>query len=236
MHEPFEIVLVYDGNKKDYVNSLSNICDFDHVVMNPQKRFYIDLLNDAYNFCSGPYYMHLENDFYWDNPLCLESALSALEQFNDVDFVRFEHLPFTRNQFSEFRKVPHDELGILKRDVPYQFNLNPHIRRVKFPTKTGFPQEDSTDKHFERIMDKTWIADGRVSSCLFGNNFRHLGIYDEFGFYKPYYAERFTLRKWEKTIDRPLYEFDQFCSNFHYRQLFMRYLHDNWSKHNKKRN
>ena len=226
MRVPFELVLVYDGNSIEYVNRLLDIYDFEYIVMNSQGRFYIDLLNDAYGFCTGDYYMHLENDFYWDNPLCLESALSALEQFDDVDFVRFEHLPFTKNQFKEFRELPHDTLGIMKRNVPYQFNLNPHLRRTRFPMTGGFPIRDTSGEHFERVMDKAWIENGHVSSCLFGDNFRHLGVYDEYGNYKDYYAERFTLKRGESTID-PVREFDAFCSNNYYRTLFKEYIDDN---------
>jgi hypothetical protein len=221
MPEPYELMMVADNTDDAYLMMLSKIGTPDGWIINYKGVSRFALINRALDLCKGTYYMHLENDFYWENQNCLKSAISTLQKHDDIDFVRFEQLPFNENIFSEYRQTPFNKLGIMKSDAPYQFTFNPHLRRNKFPC--GRFQETDFTKQPEQHHNDNYQG---TSACLFGNNFRHLGIYDEGGHYKPWYAERFTLRRGERTIERPLYEFDQFCSNYRYRQLFMRYLYD----------
>jgi len=230
MPEPYELFICYNGMDEDYMDKLQLLwADGASIVFGDGSRF--KLINEALDDAEGDYFMHLENDFYWQRRKCLQDSLEFLQRYEDLDYIRFEYLPFTEKTFSEYRQIEDNQIGVMKKDAPYQFTFNPHLRRDKFPC--GRFQEDSFTKQPEQHHNDTYKG---TSACLFGNNFRHLGIYDEGGHYKPWYAERLTLRRGERTIDRPLYEFDQFCSNYLYRQLFMRYLHDNRDKHNKKRN
>lgn len=222
MPQPYELYIAYDGCDPKYEMMLWNVSRPDAIIEDAERKSRFTLINKALDQCKGDYYMHLENDFYWENPLCLESAIYALDEYEDIDYVRFENLPFTKSHFSEYRETPHNRLAIMKGDAPYQFTFNPHLRRDRFPC--GRFMEDGFTKHDEQHHNDTYYG---TSSCLFGNNFRHLGLYDAGGHYKPWYAERFTLRRGERTIERPLKEFDAFCQNFQYRQLFMRYLHEN---------
>jgi len=220
MPEPYELFICYHGTDEDYMDRLQLLwAKKSSIIFGDCSRF--RLINQALDDASGEYFMHVENDFYWENPLCLESALNALNNYSDIDYIRFENLPFGPSTFNEYREVPHDTLGIMKADAPYKFTFNPHLRRDKFPC--GRFMEDGFTKHDEQHHNDTYYG---TSACLFGNNFRHLGLYDEGGHYKPYYAERFTLRRGDRTIESPLHEFDQFCNNYLYRQLFMRYLHE----------
>lgn len=59
-----------------------------------------------------------------------------------------------------------------------------------------------------------------------GDNFRHLGILDEGGHYKPYYGERFFNKRGKQAADADDYveEFDRLTSNEIYRKLFRSYL------------
>ncbi len=220
MPEPYELFICYNGIDEHYMDKLQLLWgNHAPIIFGDVSRF--RLINEALDDAEGDYFMHLENDFYWQRPECLSEALEFLTHYPDIDYIRFEHLPFTGKTFSEYRSTPSNTLGIMKSNAPYQFTFNPHIRRDKFPC--GRFQEDNFTKQPEQHHNDNYKG---TSGCLFGDNFRHLGIYDEGGNYKPYYAERFTLRRGERAIDRPLYEFDQFCSNYHYRQLFMRYIHD----------
>lgn len=222
MPEPYELFIAYDGCDPSYETMLWNAGRPTAIVEDAERKSHFTLINKALDLCSGEYFMHVENDFYWENPLCLESALSALGKYGDIDYVRFENLPFSESVFCDYREVPHDRLGVMKADTPYKFTFNPHLRRDKFPC--GRFQEDNFTKHDEQHHNDTYYG---TSACLFGDNFRHLGLYDEGGHYKPWYAERFTLRRGDRTIEYPLQEFDKFCDNYHYRQLFMRYLYEN---------
>lgn len=221
MPKPYELMIASDGTDDDYLMMIRNISNPDGWVINYKKVSRFSLINRALDLCKGDYFMHLENDFYWQRQGCLNEALEVLERDKDIDYIRFEVLPFGDKTFSEKRQIQSNTVGIMKSNAPYQFTFNPHIRREKFPC--GRFQEDNFTKQPEQHHNDNYKG---TSACLFGENFRHLGIYDEGGHHKPWYAERFTLRRGERTIDRPLYEFDQFCSNYRYRQLFMRYLHD----------
>jgi len=225
----FEFILVYDGADPEYINRLMSIHEFDLIVTNPnRKRFRFDLLNDAYNFCSGDYFVHTENDFYWETHSALENGIKALDAFPEIRLVRIEGLiPWHRKQFEWIKPIGTDEVGLLKlpSEGPlHQFVLGPHVRLDKIPVKNGFLRMATPRKQPEAVMAQQWTREGKRSGCLMGNNFRHLGIYDSSGHYKPYYAERFTLRRGERTIDDPLKEFKKFCNNEEYVKLFKQYL------------
>jgi hypothetical protein len=230
MPEPYELFICYNGTDEHYMDKLQLLWAKDaSVIFGDGSRF--RLINEALDDAEGDYFMHLENDFYWQDPRALDEALNALHQYPEIDYIRFEYLPFTKKVFNRTEQVGERGIHWMKDDAPYRFTFNPHIRREKFPC--GRFQEKGFTKQPEQHHNDNY--DG-VSCCMDGENFRHLGIYDEGGNYKPYYAERFTLRRGEREIKNALEEFYAFCDNYYYRQLFMRYLHDNRNKHNKKRN
>jgi hypothetical protein len=230
MPEPYELFICYNGTDEHYMDRLQLLWSKNaSMVFGDGSRF--KLINEALDDANGDYFMHLENDFYWQRKDCLREGLKFLEQNDDLDYIRFETLPFGDNVFREYRQLDENKIGVMKYDAPYQFTFNPHIRRYKFPC--GRFQEIAFVKQPEQHHNDAYQG---TSACLFGENFRHLGIYDEGGHYKPWYAERFTLRRGEREIKNALEEFDAFCNDYYYRQLFMRYLHDNRNKHNKKRN
>lgn len=228
----FEFVVVYDGNDPNYVDHIKSLYDFDLIITNPgRRRFRFDLLNDAAAFCSGDYFMHTENDFYWENQDALRNGIMALEAFPELRLVRLEGIiPWFRRQFEWIKPIGVDEVGLLKLppDGPvHQFVLGPHVRIDKFPVKNGFLKRATPFKQPEAVMAQQWTKEGKRSGCLLGGNFRHLGIYDSGGRYKPYYADRLTHRRRERTIDNPLEEFKAFCDNAEYIELFKQYLKEN---------
>jgi hypothetical protein len=230
MPHPYEIALVYDGEDPDYVGRLLDVYDFDHITMNHEKknhRFW--LMNEALDECTGKYFMHIENDFYWDRPGVVDSALEAFERVPELTFVRFEFLPHNERVCERQLQLRDDTLCVFKPGTPYAFNFNPHLRKEKFPAgrypkkkiwKTGQP---------EKSFGLEWDKLGKTAGCLMGPNFRHIGVYDEGGFYKQMYAERFTLRRGEGEF-APRQEFNSFCNNETYRRLFEDYI-ESQSKH-----
>lgn len=224
MPEPYRLTICYDDIKYTHYDMLRRTAPKAVIVCRDEDdKSMFSLINRGLDYSSGDYYMHVENDFYWQRKECLSDAIAAFEMYDDIDFVRFENLPFGSETFTEYRFLPSDKIGIMKKDAPYQFNFNPHLRRSKFPCGDKFMDSGFT-KHDEQHFNDEYTG---TSGCLFKENFRHLGLYDESGHYKPYYAERFTLRRGEREILNPLTEFNSFCGNTLYRQLFMRYLHDN---------
>ena len=223
MPEPYRLTICYDDVNYTHYDMLRRVAPKAIIVCRDEddkSRF--SLINQALDYTEGDYYMHVENDFYWQRGECLSDAVAALQMYGYLDYIRFEHLPFGPKTFTEYHALPSDKVGVMKSDAPFQFTFNPHLRRDKFPC--GRFKEDGFKKQPEQHHNDAYRG---TSGCLFGENFRHLGIYDEGGNYKPYYAERFTLRLGEREIPHPLAEFDKFCSNTLYRQLFMRYLYDN---------
>ena len=218
MPEPYELFICYHGTDEHYMDRLQLLWSKNSsVVFGDCSRF--KLINEALDDAEGDYFMHLENDFYWERQECLNEAVGILDN-HTVDYVRFEHLPFGDSTFERYTTIVGNKYGIMKQDAPYRFTFNPHLRREKFPC--GRFQEDSFTKQPEQHHNDNYEG---TSACLFGDNFRHLGIYDEGGHYKPWYAERFTLRRGEREIKNALEEFNAFCDDYYYRQLFMRYLH-----------
>jgi len=222
MPEPYELLVAYDGFDADYLRMIFSSSNPRWVGTNrnnEKSRF--TLINEALDRCKGKYIMHLENDFYWENPYCIDSAFYGLEYFDDIDYIRFENLPFTEKQFEEYRELPLDILAVMRKDAPYQFTFNPHLRREKFPC--GRFMERGFTKQPEQHHNDNYKG---TSGCLLEDNFRHLGIYDEGGHFKPWYAERFTLVSGDKEIKNPLHTFMKFCDDPEYIDLFMRYLND----------
>lgn len=228
MSYPFELILVYDGDDPKYLARLSKIYNFDNIITNPgRKRFRMDLFNDAYEIAHGDFYMHLENDFYWGNPNAMHEALLALEKCPDLDFVRMEFLPFNKHHCKERIKLDTDILCVFKKYGEggpfFQFNFNPHLRREAFPVGE-YPKKNTTGM-MERPLAEKWNKLEKVAGCLMGENFRHLGIFDNLGHFKPGYINRFTLKD-VKTFE-PINEFRSFCDNPYYRELFKNYVEGN---------
>ena len=222
MPEPYRLTICYDDAKYTHYDMLRRVAPKAIIVCRDEddkSRF--SLINRGLDYSSGDYYMHVENDFYWQRRECISDAVTALDMYDDLDYIRFEHLPFDSKTFTEYRTLPSDRVGIMRKDAPYQFTFNPHLRRDRFPC--GRFKEDGFSKQPEQHHNDGYTG---TSGCLMGENFRHLGIYDEGGHYKPYYAERFTLRRGQREIPNPMQEFDGFCQDTVYRQLFMRYLHE----------
>jgi len=222
MPQPYEVVLAYDGDDLEYFKRMNEVYEFDEYVTNHGGKNRWQVINEALDKSHGDYFIHLENDFYWSKPGCIEDALHAFDNFN-VDFVRFERIPFQPQHFEEFNTLINQAMGKLKRRTPFAFNLNPHMRREKFPIGR-FPEVYQNGVHPEGFIAMRWKG---TSACLMGENFRHIGIYDESGHYKPFYAARFTLRDHIIKIDDPMWEFKRFCDNPEYIELFRKYLDDN---------
>jgi len=236
MDYPFEIVLAYNGTDGNYINTLAQIYDFDYVVNNTGYRF--ELIQDAYELCTGDYFMHLEDDFYWENPNAVRNAVWVLENMPEISFVRMEFLPFQRKHFSEVVDLPTDRLGVFipraQGGPAYQFTLNPHVRRDKIPIRYGFIdtkkyKEIAKDNPVqpERWMSDQWDKEGKLSGCLLGKNFRHLGLYDTGGHKKFWYSDRFFLERNSPKEFDPIVVFGTFCENKQYRELFARYIKQN---------
>ena len=226
MPDPYELILVYDGNNQDYVNRLLHIYEFDYIVMRPKRKAHrFALVNMGLDACKGNYFMHVENDFYWSLGGSVRRAFEAFEKVPELDFIRFEYLPLWRSRCERTVKLSDDALCIPPRDTAYRWNLSPHIRKTKFPAgrlpeKFGYPAQPEKN-YGDKYNEYDYVA-----GCLMGENFRHLGIYDEGGLYKQLYSERFTLVADQPKFD-PWVEFLKFCGNEKYQQLFKRYLNKN---------
>ena len=226
MPDPYEVILVYDGENTEYVDRLLDIYDFDYIVMNPKRGVHrFALINRGWDACTGNYFMHVENDYYWSHPGSVRRAFEAFEKVPDLDFVRFEFLPFWRSKCEQVVKLSDDELCIVPKNTSYRWNLNPHLRKTKFPAGRlleKFPPRAQPEKTYADEYNKY----DYVAGCLTGENFRHIGIYDEGGHFKQFYAERFTLVPDQREFDAWA-EFQKFCDNQQYQQLFRSYLDKN---------
>lgn len=236
MDLPYEIVLAYNNDDKDYITTLQKICNFDHILSSRKFRF--DLMQDAYELCSGDYFMHLEDDFYWDNPNAVKNAIWVLENNPDISFVRMSFLPFHEKDFTRIIDVKDDKFGIFlprkNGGVAYQFCLNPHIRKDKIPIPSGFIDAKTYLKlsktnpiQPERWMSDRWDELNKLSGCLMGKNFRHLGLYDTGGHKKFWYADRFFLERNSPREFDPVEEFNNICQKELYRKLFAEYIKEN---------
>ncbi len=224
MPQPYELIIVYDGNNIFYEKMLADTGNPSYII-NKRERGRFAAINDALSCASGEYIMHLENDFYWVDESCLEDALKALEKFKDIDFIRFELLPFTISQFNRFESIGDHDFCWMKPTTPYRFTFNPHIRRFKYINGKMFKDTGFT-KQPEQHHNDEYVG---TSVCMTGDNFRHLGIFDEGGHFKPYYAERFFNKrgKREAPKDEMVAEFGRITDNLLYHNLFLDYLTEN---------
>lgn len=232
MPHPYDLWICYDGKDKEYKEMLKEtILGCDGYIIDASwgghpSRF--TLINTALKNIDSNYYMHVENDFYWVDPMCLDAALNAFH-FSKVplDYIRFEHLPFTHRNFYHYEQYDEKDVCWMRGDSPYRFTFNPHIRRFKYPNDAPFKTEQFI-KQPEQHHNEGYIYQ---SACMTGDNWRHLGIFDEGGHYKEYYADRFTGRRNTKNFD-PWTEFVKITDNKQYLDLFMCYLKSNRYKVN----
>lgn len=224
MKYPCKLTVCYDGWDMVYRDMIVESGKPDCIINNPYRTFpRWMMVNDALETFDTEYYMHLENDFYWQDPRCLDAGIEALERFPELDYVRFELLPFRKEQFNRFEKAGDRDICFMKPDTPFRFTWNPHIRRMKYPCGEPVMERGFTKQPEQHHND---CYEG-LSACMTGENFRHIGLYDSAGHDKTQYAERFTLRRGEKEISNPLEEFTGFCNNEEYVELFRRYLDGN---------
>jgi hypothetical protein len=226
MDEPHELFICYDGDLIKYQTLLRNIAPNSIIIPNPDKHNRFTLINTALKRAMGKLFMHIENDFYWVNSICLTAALHALKKWPEIDYIRFEQIPFTSNQFNRFEQIDGRDILWMKDGAPYRFTFNPHIRKFKSPSGDKF-KDKGFIKQPEQHHNEGYAG---TSCCMTGDNFRHLGIYDEGRHYKEYYADRFTGKRNTKQFD-PWIEFTKLTDNPLYLNLFRRYLYDNGYKH-----
>jgi len=228
MPSPYELFICYDGYDYSYMGMLQRATEeAKHVdiITNPTKRNRFGLINQALKLATGDMFMHVENDFYWADPTCLDATLNAFHRYPELDYIRFEHLPFTQRNFNHYEQVDGKDICWMREDSPYRFTFNPHIRRFKYPNDEPFKTGGFTKQPEQHHNDDYKYQ----SACMTGDNWRHLGIYSEGGHYKPYYGERFfnVKGKTAQYGDEYWVEFMKLTHNPLYLDLFMRYLHDN---------
>ena len=229
MPQPYYLHICYDGCDNNYLDMLETISRYSKhwkITYNPSGNNRFTLINDALEQHDTEYYMHFENDFYWVDPVCLDVALNAF-YFTEkpLDYIRFEHLPFTHRNFYYCEQHIDRDVCWMREDSPYRFTFNPHLRRFKYPQDTPL-QTTEFIKQAEQHHNDNYKYH---SACMTGDNWRHLGIYDEGGNYKEYYSDRFTGRRNTKDFD-PWIEFTKITDNPLYLNLFRRYLNDNRNK------
>ena len=171
------------------------------------------------------YYVHVESDFYWVDAACLDAGIKALQIYPEVDYIRFEQLPFTEKDFWNFTRVKGRDILWRHPTGPFRFTFNPHVRRFKFINDAPFPEGPYT-KQPEQIFNDEYRGQ---ACCMTGDNFRHLGVYDEGGHYKPYYAERFFGKRGAQAR-APMDFVDEFrnvTGNPLYLELFKTYMAKN---------
>jgi len=224
MPPPYELFICYNGVDEDYMDKLQLLwANHAKIIFGDCNRF--QLINQALEDSTGDMFMHVENDFYWVDPTCLDAALNAFHRYPELDYIRFEHLPFTQRNFNRYEQVDGKDLCWMRDDSPYRFTFNPHIRRFKYPNDEPFKTDGFTKQPEQHHNDDYMYQ----SACMTGDNFRHLGIYSEGGHYKPYYGERFynTRGKNVTNISEVINEFGNLTDNPVYLMLFGRYLNDN---------
>lgn len=228
MPEPYKLFVCYDGDDSDYINMIMRHTKGGTMITNPNGESRFVLINKALERADGDLFMHVENDFYWVDPMCLDVALNAFHRYPDLDYVRFEHLPFTHNNFYQYLRVDGKDVCWMRGDSDYRFTFNPHIRKFKYPTDEPFKTEGFTKQPEQHHNDGYKYQ----SACMTGDNWRHLGIFSEGGHYKPHYGERFyNVRGKELSVLDLSLEFGRICPDEEYRSLFKRYLIDNRHQH-----
>lgn len=230
MPKPYKLHVCYDGDDESYEEMLINVLKdtnkgYTEIITNPLKENRFWLINKALSRAEAPYYMHVENDFYWVDPACLDAALNAFRfTEQELDYIRFEHLPFTHRDFYRYENYDGRDICWM-RDGDYRFTFNPHIRRFKYPNDEPFQTRDFTKQPEQHHNDGYKYH----SACMTGDNWRHLGIYSEGGHYKPYYGERFYNKRGKHitSISEVINTFGEITDNPTYLRLFGEYLHDN---------
>ena len=222
MPEPHELIIVYDGANPFYTHMLLDVGNPRHIIDNPSGRSRFELINDALLLAKGELIMHVESDFYWVDESCLTDAVEAMRVDPEISFIRFELLPFTQHSFNRFTQSGGHDILYMKPSAPYRFSFNPHIRRFKWVNGKPFPPPPY-NKQPEQIFGEEYSG---LSCCMSGDNFRHLGVFDEGGHYKDYYGERFFNKRGKKIADIDDYvtEFEGLTGNEKYRKLFRGYL------------
>ncbi len=231
MPQPYDLHVCYDGSDDDYISMLTEILPIgSNITYNPSGNNRFSLINDALEQVDADYYMHVENDFYWVDPGCLDAALNAFYfTKKPLDYIRFEHFPFTYKNFASYEQYDEKDICWMKYDSPYRFTFNPHIRKFKYPTDEPFKTEGFTKQPEQHHNDGYKY----ISACMTGDNWRHLGIFSEGGHMKEYYGERFFNVK-NKVAEYPeeyVVEFMRLTKNERYLRLFKEYFYDNWNKH-----
>ena len=237
MPQPYELLICYDGDDVDYVIDLIEVVCTSipytmhyHIYNNNETESRFGLINRALEDARGDMFMHVENDFYWADPTCLDAALNAFHRYPDLDYIRFEHLPFTQRNAYRYEKVDGKDICWMRDDSPYRFTFNPHIRKIKYPLNEAFPS-DPYEWESRKMQDEAYFNEKYTyqSAFMTGDNWRHLGIYSEGGHYKPYYGERFfnTRGRNITNISEVINEFGKLTDNPLYLELFGRYLNDN---------
>lgn len=143
MPQPYELFICYDGYEFGYMSMLQHAVEDCNakveILTNPAHLSRFWLINKALNMANGDFFMHVENDFYWVNPMCLDSALNAFHFTKQpLDYIRFEQLPFTHRDFYHYESYEDRDICWMHDDAPYRFTFNPHIRRFKYPTDEPF--------------------------------------------------------------------------------------------------
>ena len=223
MNYPYKLTVCYDGWDRSYRDMIVEAGKPDCIISNPYRTFpRWALINEALATWDADYYMHLENDFYWQDAECLDAGLEALQRFPELDYVRFELLPYNKSNFNRYEEVGGRDICFLKEDNQYRFTWNPHIRRMKYPCGEPLMERGFTKQPEQQHND---CYEG-LSACMTGENFRHIGLYDAHGHNKFQYVDRFTLRRGDSSfsMSQAWGGFMSFCSDEYYRELFRRFL------------
>ena len=233
MPHPYELFICYDGDNPRYERMLREVAPEAIVMVNLQGVNRFALINTALENSIGDLFMHVESDFYWVDPSCLDAALNAFHKYHDLDYIRYEQLPFTWKSFYQYKQVDGKDICWMRDESPYRFTFNPSIRTFKYPTDNPFPS-DPYEWESRNMHDEAYMNDGYKyqSACMTGDNWRHLGIYSEGGHYKEFYGERFFNKRGKVASheDEYLTEFMRITRNQEYVDLFKRYLNDNRNK------
>lgn len=227
MPPPYKLHVCYDGCDDNYIDMLENLIPSgSKITYNPNSNNRFSLINDALIPAEADYYMHVENDFYWVDPMCLDAALNAYHfTEQELDYIRFEQLPFNYKNFYHYENYDGKDVCWMRDSSPYKFTFNPHLRRFKYPNDEPFKTT-----HFTKQPEQHHNEDYRYqSACMTGDNWRHLGIYSEGGHYKPYYGERFFNKRGKNvtSISEVINTFAEITDNPTYLRLFGEYLNDN---------
>jgi len=213
-----ELCLVYDGNSPSYVSELEKICDFKHKVINWNGETQGHLLNVAHDKLNSPYYMFMENDWWWREKGCIEEAMYAIDKYEDVHIVRIVDLPYKKGDRMT-RQLPNCKMGDIDPAHNMAFHFNPQIRTVKYPAGRFLPTSNQTWPDLESAMFLKYGGFG--SWVLLHPYFRHIGFFSSNG--QPFMNNVYTL---EDIYSANFYggTFSDLKLTKEYRELFNEYL------------